>query len=120
MFLDSALRREKLTWASWPAPEEIQVARLWVAVVVAAVVVAETVDVSLSGVLFQCAALGVEINVLVRVTLQVGDDEISLLGRLVRIRDVDAYAQELAVTFVNMDEARFALLQEFLEDVDPL
>ncbi len=41
MFLDSALRREKLTWASWPAPEEIQVARLWVAVVVAAVVVAE-------------------------------------------------------------------------------
>ncbi len=83
-------------------------------------VVAETVDVSLSGVLFQCAALGVEVNDLVRVTLQVGDDEISLLGRLVRIRDVDAYAQELAVTFVNMDEARFALLQEFLEDVDPL
>ena len=52
-------------------------------------VVAETVDVSLSGVLFQCAALGVEVNDLVRVTLQVGDGARSLPGHEPPARHAD-------------------------------
>ena len=76
-----------------------------------------SVDLSLGGIRFR--SLGFEIGVgdLLRVTLDLGEDqEVSTVGKVMRITQVDSYRQELAVAFVEVEAESLELLRGYLED----
>jgi c-di-GMP-binding flagellar brake protein YcgR len=82
--------------------------------------VARTVDLSLGGLRFQCVALEVDLDELLRVALKVRDREVSLIGKLVRITDLDELTQELALAFVEVDAAALELIEAELFDSQDL
>ena len=63
-------------------------------------VVAHAVDLSLTGIRFVCPALGVEIGELLQVTLDLRGTMVSRAGKVVRVTNLNASAQELALAFV--------------------
>ena len=81
-------------------------------------VLAQAVDLSLNGIRFQCVGLDVVPGELLRVTLNLDGDEVSAVGKLVRVTDLDAFTQELALTLIEVDARTLELLRENLSDFE--
>jgi hypothetical protein len=80
--------------------------------------VAYAVDLSLGGIRFQAVGLQFEIGEMLRVTLNLEGTEVSAIGKLVRITQLDAFTQELALAFAEVDARTLKLLEEYLEDAE--
>ena len=78
--------------------------------------VARTVDLSLGGIRFQCAALELELGEVLRVTLDLGGTHISPVGKLVRVTDLDDLNQEFALDFIEVDAEALELLKTHLDE----
>ena len=81
-------------------------------------VLAQAVDLSLNGIRFQCVGLDVVPGELLRVTLNLDGNEVSAVGKLVRVTDLDAFTQELALTLIEVDARTLELLRENLSDFE--
>ena len=79
-------------------------------------VLAQAIDLSLNGIRFQCVGLDVEPGELLRVTLNLDGSDVSAVGELVRVTDLDAFTQELALALVEVDARTLELLRENLSD----
>lgn len=64
---------------------------------------AQALDVSIGGIRFQCVGLEVELGELLRVLLTIGDRTLSVVGRLVRVTELDGFTQEVALSFTEID-----------------
>ena len=80
--------------------------------------VAHVVDLSLGGIRFQCVGLEFEVGEMLRVSLNLSGIEMNAIGQLVRITQLDAFTQELALAFVEVDARALKLLEEYLEDAE--
>jgi hypothetical protein len=69
------------------------------------------VDVSLGGVRFQCVGLDVKAGDLLRVTFTFGQRSVPAVGQCVRVDPLDDIAQDVAMSFLKMDDATRALLE---------
>lgn len=76
------------------------------------------VDVSLGGIRFQAVGLEFQIGEVLRVTLNLGGTEVSALAKLVRITPLDAFTNELALAFVEVDATTLKLLEDYLEEAE--
>ena len=74
---------------------------------------ATTVDVSRGGIRFQCVGLEVEVGQTIRVELTLEDQTLNVIGTLVRVTELDAFAQDVALAFSDVDPDT----QQLLEDV---
>lgn len=71
---------------------------------------AHALDVSTGGIRFQCVGLDVKPQELLKVTLTLGDSTLAVVGQAARVRCLDEFTQEVALSFVKMDdELRVAL-----------
>ncbi len=86
----------------------------------APVALASALDLSKGGIRFQCVGLEVELGEALEVTFTVGDRTASVVGSLVRVTDLDAFTQEVALAFTRVDEDIQRLLREFEIDVENL
>lgn len=77
---------------------------------------AHAMDLSLGGIRFQCADLEFEPGQMLRVTLKLGEQEASLVGKTVRVTELDAFVQEVALALVDVDAQTLELLHEQLAD----
>ena len=77
---------------------------------------AHALDLSMSGVRFQCVGLDLEPGETVRVQLNLNDRTVSVVGTLVRVTELDPFSQEVALTFVDSDAETQELLAEALPD----
>ncbi len=77
---------------------------------------AHALDLSLGGVRFQCVGVELELNEVVSVTLTLGDRTATVIGKLVRVTDLDAFTQEVALAFLVADDSTQALLREALPE----
>jgi hypothetical protein len=77
---------------------------------------AHALDLSLGGIRFQCVGVELELGEVVSVTLTLGDRTATVVGKLVRVTDLDAFTQEVALAFLVADDATQALLRETLPD----
>ena len=78
--------------------------------------VARTVDLSFGGLRFRCVGLEVDLGGVLRIALRLSGSEVSLVGKLVRVTDLDDLTQELALAFVEIDAAALELIREELLD----
>ena len=76
---------------------------------------AHALDLSMAGVRFQCVGLELDPGETVRVQLNLSDRTVSVVGTLVRVTELDAFSQEVALTFTDVD----AETQELLRDALP-
>ena len=83
-------------------------------------VVAYAVDLSLGGIRFRYLGTGSECEVdeSVRVTIRIGSTDASVMGKVMRIQELDTNAHELAVSFVEMDAETRELLEEYLWEAE--
>lgn len=81
-------------------------------------VVAHAVDFSLGGIRFQCINLDLGVGELLRVTLNLGGQEVLLVGKVVRSTELDAFVQELALALIEVDADALELLHGQLEDFE--
>jgi hypothetical protein len=64
---------------------------------------AQALDVSIGGIRFQCVGLEVELGETLRVLLTIGDRTLSVVGKLVRVTELDGFTQEVALAFSEID-----------------
>ena len=81
-------------------------------------VLAHAMDLSLGGIRFQCADLEFELGQILRVTLKLGDQEVSLVGKTVRVTELDAFVQEVGLALIDVDAETLELLHEQLGDFE--
>ncbi len=72
---------------------------------------AQALDLSVKGLRFQVMGLTLEPEELLRVQLTLEDRTVTVVGRAVRVAAIDAFTQEVAVCFVQVDPDT----QRFLE-----
>ena len=60
-------------------------------------------DLGLGGVRFGCVGLELELGSLIEVTFNLGDKTATVLGKIVRLTDLDSIAQEVGLAFVKVD-----------------
>ncbi len=85
-------------------------------------VLGHAVDLSLGGIRFQCVGIELEFGENVRVALTLGDRTLIVVGRLVRVTDLDAFTQDVALAFLEANDDAQALLRETLpeaQEFDP-
>ncbi len=75
-------------------------------------------DVSLGGIRFQCVGLDLEVGDVVRVGLTLEDQTFSVVGTLLRVTELDAFALEVALAFHEIDPDTQSLLEEILSPED--
>ncbi len=80
--------------------------------------VASAVDFSLGGIRFQCVGIEFKVGQLLHVRLNLGGTEVGAIGKLVRITKPDAFTQELALAFVEVEARTLKLLEQYLEDAE--
>ncbi len=73
---------------------------------------AQAVDLSSGGIRFQCVGLELELGALVRVGFKLDDQEVSVVGKLVRVTDLDDLTQEYALAFAEADPGTLDLLHK--------
>jgi hypothetical protein len=71
-------------------------------------------DVSIGGIRFQCVGLEVELGELLRVQVTLDDRTVSVVGKLVRVTELDAFTQEVALAFTEVDPETLRLLSDSL------
>jgi hypothetical protein len=79
---------------------------------------ASAMDLSRGGIRFQCVGLEVEQGERLRVTLTLGDQTIDVTGVLVRVTELDAFTQEVALCFGRIDNETLALLELHLPEAE--
>jgi hypothetical protein len=82
---------------------------------------AHALDLSVGGVRFQCVGLDVKLGEIVRVSLTLGEETTTVIGQLTRVDELDAFTQEVAVSFTKMDPQTRERLERHLpgaQDVD--
>ena len=76
-----------------------------------------SVDLSLGGVRFRSLGFETGVGELLRVTLNRGENqEVSAVGKVVHITQIDSCHQELALAFIEVDAETNELLRGCLED----
>jgi len=81
---------------------------------------ASALDLSRGGIRFQCVGLEVEQGERLRVTLTLGDQTVDVNGVLVRVTELDAFTQEVALSFGRIDNETLALLDLHLPEAEEL
>jgi hypothetical protein len=79
---------------------------------------ASAMDLSRGGIRFQCVGLEVEQGERLRVTLTLGDQTVDVTGVLVRVTELDAFTQEVALSFGRIDHETLALLELHLPEAE--
>ena len=79
-------------------------------------VVAHALDLSLGGIRFECVGIEVEVGETVAVDIMLEGSTVSVLGRLVRVTELDAFAQEVALAFLEMNDETERVLKETLPE----
>ncbi len=64
---------------------------------------AHGLDVGVGGIRFQCVGLDLDLNESVEVTFNLGDCTESVVGQIVRITELDAFTQEIALAFLHVE-----------------
>jgi hypothetical protein len=77
---------------------------------------AQALDVSIGGIRFHCVGLEVELGELLRVLLTIGDRTVSVVGRLVRVTELDGFTQEVALSFTEIDPDTLRFLSSNLPE----
>lgn len=77
---------------------------------------AHALDVSIGGIRFQCVGLEVELGEVLRVLLTIGDRTLSVVGKLVRVTDLDGFTQEVALSFTEVDPDTLRFLSASLPE----
>ncbi|MEE8313416.1 MAG: PilZ domain-containing protein [Myxococcota bacterium] len=77
---------------------------------------AHALDLSMTGVRFQCVGLDLNPGEIVRVQLNLCDTTVSVVGTLVRVTELDPFSQEVALTFLDVDPETQRILSEALPD----
>ena len=75
-------------------------------------------DLSQGGIRFQCVGVELDLEDVVRVTLTLGCDTIDVVGVLVRIVELDAFTQEVALAFLDVDAHADEVLRHHLTDFE--
>ena len=81
----------------------------------APVSLANALDLSVGGIRFQCVGLDVALGEALEVTFNVGDRTASVVGSLVRVTELDAFTQEVALAFTRVDPQILELLEDVRE-----
>ena len=76
----------------------------------------EAVDLSMGGVRFRCPAFDVGAGQHLQVTIDLEGKELCLLAKVIRVIELDAFAHELAVSFVSLDAATQERLERYVEN----
>jgi PilZ domain len=77
---------------------------------------AHALDVSIGGIRFQCVGLEVDLGETLRVQLTIGDRTIQVVGKLVRVTDLDGFTQEVALSFTEVDDDTLRFLTASLPE----
>ena len=77
-------------------------------------VAAQALDVSLGGLRFEVEGLELQLDDTVRVTLELEGQPITVIGQLVRVTELDAFSQEVALAFLEVDPEALAILESSL------
>lgn len=77
-------------------------------------VAAQALDVSLGGLRFEVEGLELQLADTVRVTLDLEGQAVSLVGQLVRVTELDAFSQEIALAFLEIEPEALAILESTL------
>ena len=77
---------------------------------------AQALDVSIGGIRFQCVGLEVELGETLRVLLTIGDRTLSVVGKLVRVTELDGFTQEVALSFTEIDPEALRFLSSNLPE----
>ena len=77
---------------------------------------AHALDVSIGGIRFQCVGLEVDLGETLRVQLTIGDRTIQVVGKLVRVTDLDGFTQEVALSFTEVDAETLRFLTQSLPE----
>jgi hypothetical protein len=64
---------------------------------------AQSVDLGLGGIRFQCPGLEVDLGDVLEVTFNLGDHSATVAGKVIRVNELDLLAQEIALAFVQAD-----------------
>jgi hypothetical protein len=73
---------------------------------------AQSVDLGLGGIRFQCAGLEVDPGDIIEVTFTLGETSATVAGKVIRLNELDLLAQEAALTFVKVDPETLQRLYE--------
>jgi glutamate formiminotransferase len=73
---------------------------------------AHAVDLSVGGIRFHCVGLELNLGDLIEVTFNLGDQTATVVGRTLRLIDLDAFTQEVAIGFVEVEPE---VLERFYE-----
>jgi hypothetical protein len=79
---------------------------------------AHALDLSLGGIRFQCVGLGVNVGEMLKVTLTLAENTSALVGPIMRVVDLDEFTQEVALSFVKMDDDTRRVLEDNLPTDD--
>jgi hypothetical protein len=74
---------------------------------------AQGLDLGLGGIRFQCVGLELDLGETVEVTFNLGDDTSTVLGRIVRLTDLDPFTQEIGLAFLHVDPDTLDRFYEF-------
>ena len=74
---------------------------------------AQSVDLGLGGIRFQCSGLEVDLEDVIEVTFNLDDHSATVAGKVIRVTDLDLLAQEIALAFVQVDPDTLQRLCEF-------
>jgi hypothetical protein len=77
---------------------------------------AHALDVSIGGIRFQCVGLEVELGETLRVQLTIGPRTMSVVGKLVRVTELDGFTQEVALLFTEVDPETLRFLSQSLPE----
>jgi hypothetical protein len=77
-------------------------------------VAAQALDVSLGGLRFEVEGLELQLDDAVRVTLELEGQSVTVVGQLVRVTELDAFSQEVALAFLEVAPDALAILESSL------
>ena len=64
---------------------------------------AQGLDLGVGGIRFQCVGLELELGDCIEVTFDLGGESAIVVGRTVRVTDLDAFTQEIGLAFAKID-----------------
>jgi hypothetical protein len=75
---------------------------------------AHALDMSMGGIRFQCVGMDAKEGEMLKVTLTLGERTTSVVGQIARTHALDEFTQEVAISFVKMDDETRRYLEEHL------
>ncbi len=81
---------------------------------------AHSLDLSTGGIRFQAVGLDARVNDILKVTLTLGEVTTTVVGQLVRAKDLDEFTQEVAICFLKMDDQTRRHIESHLPASEPV